>query len=275
MSSPVLQALMAALEVRAAVAFVTVVAASGDAGALLGRHMLVWQGDVRAPLSDFDTDPQLEHRIVDAAESALRVGNHATVAFATDAGALTCFIEVQTPPAHLIICGAGHIAVPLAQIAHLCDFEVSVIDDRAQYASQARFPSADRVIAGDFRTELAALRAGHARFDARTCAVLVTRGHQHDVECLVELLDDPLPYIGMIGSRRRVRAVFDLLQSVHNLPRARFSNIYAPVGLDIGAHTPAEIAVAIMGELINVLRGGPAISLRDNLHRTPKREEPA
>jgi xanthine dehydrogenase accessory factor len=74
----------------------------------------------------------------------------------------------------------------------------------------------------------------------------------------------------MIGSRRRVRAVFDLLRSDHHLARERFSNIYAPVGLDIGAHTPAEIAVAIMGEIINVLRGGPGLSLRTGQPNPPQ-----
>ncbi len=272
---PLLAALVAALDARAAVALVTVTAAPTEEAALLGSRLLIWAEEAHAPLGAEQMEPALRAEIVAAAAGVLAAGSHATLQIPTPSGALTCFVEVQSPPAHLIICGAGHIAVPLAAIAHLCDFEVSVIDDRAQYASAARFPMAERVLAGDFRTELAALRNGRPRFDSRTCAVLVTRGHQHDVECLVELLDDPLPYIGMIGSRRRVRAVFEMLQSSHALPRTRFSNIYAPVGLDINAHTPAEIAVAIMGEIINVLRGGPGLSLRDARQRSTRSETSA
>lgn len=272
MSDRLLDALIAALEARAAVALVTVTDAVGSAQAALGNRLLIWQDADRAPVGALDVDPELDARIRDAAAAALAAGAHAHVDFTTADGALTCFIEVQTPPAHLIICGAGHIAVPLAAIARLCDFEVSVLDDRAQYASADRFPAADRVLAGDFRTELAGLRRGRPRFDARTCVVLVTRGHQHDVDCLLELLDDPLPYIGMIGSRRRIRAVYDLLRSDHGLPPERFANIYAPVGLAIGAHTPAEIAVAIMGEIINVLRGGSALSLREGVARPARKE---
>jgi xanthine dehydrogenase accessory factor len=259
---PLLDALIAALEARESVALLTVTAASGENAHARGKRMLVWEDGRRASVGNLGVNPGLSAQLLAATANAFSAGRPAMVVLGPESSRVTSFIEVQTPPAHLIICGAGHIAVPLAAMAHLCDFEVSVIDDRALYASAERFPTADRVLAGDFRTELAGLRNGRAVFDRRTCAVLVTRGHQHDVECLVELLDDPLPYIGMIGSRRRVRAVFDLLRSDHHLARERFSNIYAPVGLDIGAHTPAEIAVAIMGEIINVLRGGPGLSLR-------------
>ena len=272
MSDPLLDAIVAALAAREAFAVVTVTAAAGDNSTALGKRMLVWQDAARPPLGDLGVAPHVTEDILAAAAEALTQGRHASTSVGLSASALTCFIEVQTPPAHLIICGAGHIAVPLAAIAHLCDFEVSVIDDRSLYASPARFPMADRVRAGDFRAELAALRNGRPHFDRSTCAVLVTRGHQHDVECLIELLGDPLPYIGMIGSRRRVRAVFELLRSDHALARERFANIYAPIGLDIGAHTPAEIAVAIMGEIVNVLRAGPGLSLRDSMTRNVKSE---
>ncbi len=270
MSDTLLDAIVAALEAREAVALVTVTAAAGDSATALGKRLLVWQDVARPSLGNLAVAPHVTEDILAAAAEALIQGRHASTTIGPAASALTCFIEVQTPPAHLIICGAGHIAVPLAAIAHLCNFEVSVIDDRSLYASPARFPMADRVRAGDFRAELATLRNGRPHFDTHTCAVLVTRGHQHDVDCLLELLTDPLPYIGMIGSRRRIRAVFDLLHSDRALERDRFTNIYAPIGLDIGAHTPAEIAVAIMGEIINVLRAGPGLSLRDSTIRSAR-----
>ncbi len=131
----------------------------------------------------------------------------------------------------------------------------------------ARFPSAQRVIAGPFRAELAALREQGPGLDANTYIVLVTRGHQHDIDCLVEVLDDPVAYIGMIGSQRRIRAVFELLERERGIPAGKFDRVHAPIGLDIGARTPAEIAVCIMAEMINVLRGGPAVSLGEQIRR--------
>jgi xanthine dehydrogenase accessory factor len=103
------------------------------------------------------------------------------------------------------------------------------------------------------------------RIDADTFIVLVTRGHSHDVDCLLEVLDSPARYIGMIGSKRRIQAVFDLLEKEQGIPRQKFDRIYAPIGLDIGAETPAEIGVCIMAEIIKIYRGGRAESLSDAL----------
>jgi xanthine dehydrogenase accessory factor len=187
--------------------------------------------------------------------------------YTTSAGSLRLFFDVQVPPPRLLIVGAGHIAVPLAAIARICDFAVTVLDDRPQYANRARFPTADQVIAGLFTAELRKLRGGAAAFDVNTFLVLVTRGHQYDVECLLEVLDDPVAYIGMIGSRRRIRAVYELLEREQGVAAAKLDRIHAPVGIDIGAQTPAEIAVAIMAEMIQVARGGTAASLSDGLRR--------
>jgi xanthine dehydrogenase accessory factor len=87
------------------------------------------------------------------------------------------------------------------------------------------------------------------------------------VDCLVEVLDDPLAYIGMIGSQRRIRAVFDLLEQEQGISPEKFDRIHAPVGLDIGARTPAEIAVCIMAEIINVMRQGPAIPMSEQIRQ--------
>ena len=256
MQQEVLAALLASLDRREAVAVVTVTAADGAYADAVGRHCLVWLDHGRAPVGDLDLgDAQAE--IVDQARDALFVRAHRHVEHRDERGNAKVFIEVQVQPPHLIVVGAGHIAVPLAQIGVINDFEVTVLDDRPQYAHVARFATADRVIAGDFRDELRKLRAA-GKLDHHTYIVLVTRGHQYDVDCLVEVLDDPLAYIGMIGSQRRVRAVFDLLEREQGIPAAKFDRVYAPIGIDIGARTPAEIAVCIMAEIINVMRGGPA-----------------
>jgi xanthine dehydrogenase accessory factor len=167
-------------------------------------------------------------------------------------GEVDVFFEVIGRPPALIIVGAGHIAVPLCRFAVELGFEVTVLDDRAEYATKERFPTAAHIVVGPYRESLSALP-----IDANTYAVLVTRGHVHDQACLEYALTTSAAYIGMIGSRRRVQTVMD-----HALERGadpeRLREVRSPVGLDIGAQTPAEIALSIMAEIVNYRRGGGA-----------------
>jgi xanthine dehydrogenase accessory factor len=179
---------------------------------------------------------------------------------------ISIFVEVQRRAPELLIVGAGHIAVPLAQIAGLCNFSVTVLDDRPSFASQARFPTARKVIAAPLRETVRDLP-----MDADSFIVLVTRGHSLDVECLLEVLDRPVAYIGMIGSQRRVDAVFELLETEMGIDPVKFDRVYAPIGIAIGARNPAEIAVCIVAEMINVLRGGPAISISEKRRERDRR----
>lgn len=254
MMRTVLTALTTAAAQREAVALVSVLHAAGKFADARGRHLVVWP-DVRPPVGDL-TIGELQPQLLDATRQALRDRRHTRLEYQTEDGALALFVEVQPQPFHLIIAGAGHVAVPLATMAALCDFTVTVLDDRPQYANVQRFPTANRVIAGPFREELRKLRSDQPTFDAQTCLVLVTRGHQYDVELLLEVLDDPLAYLGMIGSRRRIRAVYELLERERGIPRHKFDRVHAPIGLNIGAQTPAEIAVAILAEIIATVRGG-------------------
>jgi xanthine dehydrogenase accessory factor len=265
MNQDLLQALLDSLEEREAVALVSVTSATGIYEGTVGRHALLWLEREREPLGDLGVGELSDH-IYDDARRALLDRQHRHLTYTRPEGEVKVFVEVQVQPPHLIIVGAGHIAVPLASVAATCDFAVTVLDDRPQYAHPARFPTAKQVIAGPFREELVKLRAT-AGFDKHTYIVLVTRGHQHDVDCLVEVLDDPLAYIGMIGSQRRIRAVFDLLEQEQGISPEKFDRIYAPVGLDIGARTPAEIAVCIMAEIINVMRQGPAIPMSEQIRQ--------
>jgi xanthine dehydrogenase accessory factor len=254
-TSTLLAELLQSIDEGRPVALVTVVKASGDYAAALGRRALVWLD--REPLGNLNLDDQEAQALVDAAE-ALTQRQPQTLAYSDDQVEL--FVEVQRRPPTLIIVGAGHVAQPLATLGKLIDFEVVVIDDRPQYANTQRFPQADRVIAAPFRPTLR-----DWPIDADTFIVLVTRGHSHDVECLLEVLDSPARYIGMIGSKRRVRAVFDLLEQEQGIPREKFGRVYAPVGIDIGAESPAEIGVCIIAEVVKVYRGGRAESLSDAL----------
>jgi xanthine dehydrogenase accessory factor len=258
-SSPPSQALLAELlksiDEQRAVALVTVVKASGPYAAALGRHALVWlDGD---PLGSLGLGG-LEARALADAGQALNQRRPQLLSY--EDGQVELFVEVQRRPPTLVIVGAGHIAQPLAELGKLIDFEVVVIDDRPQYANAGRFPRADRVIAAPFRPTL-----HDWPVDADTYIVLVTRGHSYDVESLLEILDSPARYIGMIGSKRRIRAVFDLLEQEQGIPREKLERVYAPIGLDIGAESPAEIAVCIIAEIVKVYRGGRAASLSDAL----------
>jgi xanthine dehydrogenase accessory factor len=250
----ILEAVLASLDQRLPVALVTATAAAGVFAGQEGHRLLVWP-DPSQPAQGNLSARGFARQILADTHAALAARKARSVEYRAGDGMLQLFIDVQAPPPQLLIVGAGHIAAPLAEIGRICDFEVTVLDDRPQYANRQRFPTADRVIAGAFAEELPRLRHGRQTFDENTYLVLVTRGHQYDVACLLEVLDDPVAYIGMIGSQRRIRAVYELLEREQAIPPQKFDRIHAPIGLAIGAQTPAEIAVCIMAEIISVQRG--------------------
>lgn len=159
------------------------------------------------------------------------------------------FLNILSPDAQLILCGAGHIAIPLARFAQPLKFRVVVIDDRPDFASPSRFPNC-KIIAEDFT---AALRDYH--FSPNTYVVVITRGHEHDADCLIEILKKKTVYVGLIGSRRRVRFVLEMLAE-KGYSRARIKDVFTPIGLPIGAESPEEIALSIVSELVCVRRKG-------------------
>lgn len=161
------------------------------------------------------------------------------------------FFDVILPAPRLLICGAGHIALPLARFATAAGFAVTVLDDRPDFASKERFPGC-RTIAGDFRTEISAMHRGTAFY-----AVVITRGHEHDAECLEELLRGRTAYVGMIGSRRRVGFVLGSLEK-KGVPGSRLTEVFTPIGVPIGGESPEEIAISITAELVCARRRGGA-----------------
>lgn len=252
-----LDQLLDTVEAGEAVALVTVVKASGLFSDTLGRRALIWLD--RPPVGDLDLEGLDPRALADARQS---LANRQTelLTYQQAGSQVELFIEVQRRPPTLLIVGAGHVALPLAQLGKLLEFNVVVLDDRPRYANPERFPMADRVLAQPFRETL---REWPIDYD--TYIVLVTRGHSHDVECLLEVIDSPARYIGMIGSKRRVKGVFELLEREQGLAPAKLDRVYSPIGLDIGAETPTEIAVAVMAEIINLYRRGRAVSLSDAL----------
>ena len=206
--------------------------------------------DAEGVLKGTTGDADLDARVAQAAVEALRGRKPARVVHATSDGELEVYLEPYEAPLELVICGAGHIAVPLCKAATFAGYRVTVIDDRADYASRKRFPDAAEVIADDFEPALA-----RTRVTTSTAIVLITRGHRYDWDCVRALSGRPAFYVGMIGSRRRVKAAMLGLEQ-EGVSRETLERMYAPIGLDIGAQTPEEIAIAIVAEIILVRSGG-------------------
>lgn len=163
-------------------------------------------------------------------------------------GTLDVFIEPILPPALLHIFGAGHVSISLYKAAYAAGFDVTVIDDRELYANRDRFPQARAVIAEDFDKAMPQLTPNEA-----TYIVIVTRGHRDDMRVLRWAVQTNARYIGMIGSKRKTITIFRELQK-EGLAAELFEKVHAPIGLDIGAVTPEEIAISITAELIAVRR---------------------
>jgi xanthine dehydrogenase accessory factor len=198
--------------------------------------------------------PDLDESIRSEANAIMACGRPAlkTVSVSTATGEIQVrvFFDVIATPAKLLVLGGGHISVPLVKIGALLGFYITVVDDRPSFANHERFPEADQVICADFADAL-----NKFEFTPTTYAVIVTRGHQHDAECLRMLINVDLAYLGMIGSKRKVKEFNRLLRD-EGVPQSKLDQVRAPIGLAIGAETPEEIAVSILAEIIMVRRLG-------------------
>ena len=164
-------------------------------------------------------------------------------------GQMDVHIDPLEPTPHLYIVGAGHVGWHLARLASEAGFRIHVIDDREKFANPERFPSAEQVVAQPIPEWL-----HRADLPSAAYVVVVTRGHTHDLEAMRALAARDLKYLGLIGSRAKVRRIADIL-TAEGMPPECLTRVHAPIGLDIGAVTPAEIAVSIVAELIAIRRG--------------------
>lgn len=202
-------------------------------------------------------DPVLDGLVAAFAPEAFQ--NHAaetryvadeSLSLRTVRGATSIYLEVvESRPVFLVV-GAGHVGRAVARLADFLDFHVAILDDREEYADPQRIPEADEVLLGDFETEL-----DRYPITANTHVVLVTRGHKQDELSLRHCLGRGAAYLGMIGSRRRTAAVLEHLAD-EGLDRAELDRVRTPIGLDIGAESPEEIAVSILAEVILLRKGG-------------------
>ncbi|MEZ6052030.1 MAG: XdhC family protein [Planctomycetaceae bacterium] len=150
------------------------------------------------------------------------------------------------PRCRLVVVGGGHVGQKVAELAAEVDFDVWVIDDREQYCNRERFPQAERLLVGPIEEVVSNLEV-----DGKTFCIIVTRGHNHDEEALLHLAPTPARYVGMIGSKRKIRLILDDLRAA-SIPDNVLDRVHAPLGLEIGSQTVPEIAVSIVAELIAV-----------------------
>jgi xanthine dehydrogenase accessory factor len=246
-----------ALERGEAAALVTIVSTRGSTPQRVGAKMLVfadgrlvgtigggcYENDAfwKAREAIADRKPRLLHYELSddfAQESGLICG-----------GQMDVYIEPIEPSPELYVIGAGHVGFHLARLAHEVGFRVTVVDDREKFANAERFPTAEQVIVDDIPTWI-----GRAAIPPHAYSVIVTRGHTNDLEALRALAPRELRYLGLIGSRAKVARIFEALRS-DAMPEEHLARVHAPIGLDIGAVTPQEIAVSILAELISVKHG--------------------
>lgn len=161
------------------------------------------------------------------------------------------YTELLTQEKQLIICGGGHVSLPIIRMARMLDFRVTVLEDREEFAEHARAAGASKVRCGSYETLLEEIPGG-----ADTFFVIVTRAHRFDLDCLRVILRKPCAYIGMMGSKRRVAMVMHTL-SEEGVPRELLETVHSPIGLKIEAETPEEIAVSVIAEIVAVKNRNP------------------
>jgi xanthine dehydrogenase accessory factor len=258
MNHEVFAALGEALSRGEEAALVTIVSSNGSTPQRVGAKMLVF-GDGR--IVGTVGGGCYEHDAIGVAKQVLASRKARTVKydlnddFAEETG-LVCggqmevFIEPIEASPSVYIFGAGHVGFYLGRVIHEAGFGVHVIDDRAAFANAERFPKAASIVVDDIPGWLA-----RTTIPATAYAVIVTRGHRNDLDVLREIAPRELRYIGLIGSRAKVARLYDAVVAEGKIAPEQLERIHAPIGLDIGAVTPQEIAVSIAAELIAVRRG--------------------
>ena len=260
MSQEVFAALAEALQRGEEVALVTIVASTGSTPQRVGAKMLVYaDGRTVGTIGGgcYENDAFWKAREAIKARRPVNLKFELNDDFAQETG-LVCggqmevFVEPVEPSPELYVFGAGHVGHFVAKMAHEVAFRVHVIDDREKFANAERFGEGIDVIVDHIPTWL----QSH-QLPATAYAVIVTRGHTHDLDALRALAGSPLRYLGLIGSKAKVKRIFDELLD-EGMATESLLGVHAPIGLDIGAIAPQEIAVSIVAELIAVKHGKSA-----------------
>ena len=273
MNEAVLPAAAAALERGEPAALVTIVRSNGSTPQRAGAKMLVFaDGRIVGTIGG----GCYENDAIARAREAIATGKPALVKFDLNddfvqesglicGGQMEVYIDPIAPAPALYIIGAGHVGWHLARAAADAGFRIHVVDDREKFANAERFPAAETIEVDDIGAWL-----HRADLPATAYAVVVTRGHTHDFEALRALAARDLRYIGLIGSRAKVARIFEALEA-EGMPLECLARVHAPIGLDIGAITPAEIAISILAELIAIRHGRDVTALAMSAHRKIRR----
>ncbi|HKE86464.1 MAG TPA: XdhC/CoxI family protein [Vicinamibacterales bacterium] len=257
MNQEVFAALADALARGEEVALVTIVAATGSTPQRVGAKMLVFpDGRTVGTIGGgcYENDAFWKAREAIKVRRPVNVKYELNDDFAQETG-LVCggqmevFIEPVEASPDVYVFGAGHVGYFVARMAREVGFRVHVVDDREKFANAERFGDGIDVIVEDIPNWLAT-----NALPATAYAVIVTRGHTHDLDALRALTAHPLRYLGLIGSKAKVKRIFDALRE-EGVPAVALRSVHAPIGLDIGAITPQEIAVSIVAELIAAKHG--------------------
>jgi xanthine dehydrogenase accessory factor len=257
MNREVFSAVADALERGESAALVTIVSTTGSTPQRVGAKMLVFaDGRTVGTIGGgcYENDAFWKAREAIKTRRPEVVHYELSDDFAQETG-LICggqmdvYIEPIEPSPELYVVGAGHVGFHLARLAADVGFRVHVIDDREKFASAERFPTAAEVVVDDIPSWL-----DRANLPPHAYAVIVTRGHTNDLDALRALAPRELRYLGLIGSRAKVARIFDELAK-SDVSAEALRRVHAPIGLDIGAVTPQEIAVSIVAELIAVKHG--------------------
>ena len=257
MNQEVFAALADALDRGEEVALVTIVAATGSTPQRVGAKMLVFSdGRTVGTIGGgcYENDAFWKAREAITARRPLNVKYELNDDFAQETG-LVCggqmevFIEPVEASPDVYVFGAGHVGYWVAKMAHDVGFRVHVVDDREKFANAERFGEGIDVVVENIPQWL-----GQHRLAATAYAVIVTRGHTHDLDTLRALTAHPLRYLGLIGSKAKVRRIFDELLG-EGTSEESLTAVHAPIGLDIGAITPQEIGVSIVAQLIAAKHG--------------------
>jgi xanthine dehydrogenase accessory factor len=259
----VLEAALRAETNGEAAALVTVVATEGSTPQKAGAKMLVYpDGRIVGTIGGGCVEAEMTWRARQAIESRRpAMASYELTADQAGEDGLVCggrmqvFIEPVEGTPTLCLFGAGHVAQPLARMAKGAGFRVEVVDDRVKFASRERFPEADLVLVEDFTEAAARLTLGRNTF-----AVVVTRGHKGDREALQAVVGRGLRYVGLLGSRPKLVHLVAALEE-QGVAREALAEIRCPLGIEIGAVSPEEIAVSILAEMIAIRRGVPAAAI--------------
>ena len=256
-------ALRMALEEERPICVVTVVESEGGGVAPGARIVVTPGGDVDGSLGD----PAVDAEAVEAARELLAAERSEV---RTLSGGARVFVEVLEPPVRLVICGAGHDAIPLVRAASVLGWRTVVVDDREAFLSADRFPEADGFV--HVSTPEDAAKA--AAIDARTYVVVMTHNYLRDLGYLRSLLTSPAAYVGMLGPAARTqRILMDLADEGVEVTPGRRASIHGPAGLDLGSEGPEEIAQSILAEIVAVRRGRDGGFLRERpgpIHDRPR-----